>query len=44
MHAAVAWSHDLLTPDEQVLFRRLAVFRGGFTLAGATHVGGRPDA
>jgi tetratricopeptide (TPR) repeat protein len=26
---AIAWSHDLLSPDEQKLFRRLAVFAGG---------------
>jgi predicted ATPase/DNA-binding CsgD family transcriptional regulator len=29
---AIAWSHDLLTPDEQALFRRLAVFVRGATL------------
>jgi predicted ATPase/DNA-binding SARP family transcriptional activator len=30
--AALDWSHRLLDPPEQDLFRRLAVFRGGFTL------------
>ena len=29
---AVGWSYDLLTPEEQTLFRRLAVFAGGCTL------------
>jgi predicted ATPase len=32
LRASVDWSHDLLSDDEQVLLRRLAVFAGGFTL------------
>ncbi|TMF09578.1 MAG: LuxR family transcriptional regulator [Chloroflexi bacterium] len=32
MAAAIDWSHRLLTADEAQLFRRLAVFHGGFTL------------
>jgi non-specific serine/threonine protein kinase len=35
MRAAVAWSYDLLSPEEQALLRRLAVFVGGFTLEAA---------
>ncbi len=32
LQALVDWSHDLLTEQEQILFRRLAVFAGGRTL------------
>ena len=38
LRATIAWSHDLLDEDEQRLFRRLAVFRGGCTLESAEAV------
>ena len=43
LRATVDWSHDLLTAPEQLLFRRLAVFRGGWTLDAAEHVVTGPD-
>ncbi len=35
---AIAWSYDLLDPQEQVLFNQLGVFVGGCTLAAAEQV------
>jgi predicted ATPase/class 3 adenylate cyclase len=40
LRALVDWSYDLLQPAEQVLFRRLGVFVGGFDLAAAEAVCG----
>lgn len=38
LEALIDWSHDLLTQSEKVLFARLSVFRGSFTLEAATAV------
>src|SRR5271170_618751 len=40
LRASVDWSHALLTEPERVLFRRLAVFMGGFDLDAAQAVAG----
>ena len=38
LRAALDWSHGLLSPPEQAVFRRLGVFAGGFTLEAAQQV------
>jgi non-specific serine/threonine protein kinase len=38
LRATIDWSHDLLAPVERALFRRLAVFAGGWTLESAEAV------
>ncbi len=43
LRRAIAWSYDLLTPDEQMLYRRLAVFVAGCTLPAAESVLGGAD-
>jgi predicted ATPase len=44
LRASVDWSHALLSEPEQVLFRRLAVFHGGFDVAAAQAMAGGADA
>jgi DNA-binding CsgD family transcriptional regulator/tetratricopeptide (TPR) repeat protein len=43
LRASVDWSHALLTDVERVIFRRLAVFRGGFHLDAAEAVAADDD-
>lgn len=43
LRGAIDWSYDLLTPDEQRLFRRLGVFVGGWTMEATEAVGGEGD-
>jgi predicted ATPase/class 3 adenylate cyclase len=38
LRAAIDWSYNLLSPTEQVLFQRLSVFIGGWTLEAAESV------
>ncbi|HTC85306.1 MAG TPA: hypothetical protein VK656_01285, partial [Candidatus Acidoferrum sp.] len=38
LRGAISWSHDLLPEEERRLFRRLAVFAGGWTAEGALAV------
>jgi predicted ATPase/DNA-binding CsgD family transcriptional regulator len=39
LRATIEWSHGLLLKEEQMLFRRLSVFAGGWTLEAAEAVG-----
>jgi predicted ATPase/DNA-binding NarL/FixJ family response regulator len=43
MRDAIIWSHDLLSPEQQTLFRRLAVFAGGCTLHAAEAIADGED-
>jgi predicted ATPase/class 3 adenylate cyclase len=38
LRSTIEWSYDLLSPEEQALFRRMAVFVGGCTLEAAEAV------
>jgi predicted ATPase/DNA-binding CsgD family transcriptional regulator len=38
LHAVIDWSHDLLELSEREVFRRLAIFAGGFDLDAAAYV------
>jgi predicted ATPase/DNA-binding XRE family transcriptional regulator len=40
LRATIAWSHDLLTEPEWILFRSLAVFSGGWSLGAAEAISG----
>jgi predicted ATPase/Tfp pilus assembly protein PilF len=40
LRQTITWSYELLTPAEKQIFRRLAVFSGGFTLEAAEQVVG----
>jgi predicted ATPase len=40
LRATIEWSHELLVPEEQMLFARLSVFAGSFDLEAAEKVAG----
>ena len=43
LESCMDWSYDMLDSKQQTLFRRLAVFRGGFTLPACGAVSGSDD-
>jgi hypothetical protein len=43
LERTIDWSYDMLDEDQRGLFRRLSLFRGGFTLAACAAVGGMDD-
>jgi predicted ATPase/DNA-binding winged helix-turn-helix (wHTH) protein len=43
LQAALQWSYDLLTADEQTLLRQVSVFAGGWTLEAALAVAAQAD-
>ncbi|PZS16187.1 MAG: hypothetical protein DLM57_11175 [Pseudonocardiales bacterium] len=43
LRAAIAWSHELLSDRDRIIFRRLSVFPGDWTLAAAEAVCAEPD-
>ncbi|HWV22730.1 MAG TPA: helix-turn-helix domain-containing protein [Thermomicrobiales bacterium] len=43
LRATIEWSHDLLSSDQEIVFRRVSVFAGGATLDAITHIMGSDD-
>lgn len=43
LHAVIAWSWNLLDPDQQIVLRRLSMFPAGFTLSAAEAVAAGTD-
>ena len=44
MRDAIAWSYDLLAPDEQRLFRDLSILANSYTFEAAEFIAGAGDA
>ena len=43
LESCIDWSYDMLEEEQQILFRQLSVFRGGFTLSACGAVSGSDD-